>query len=95
MTEYTIPPNFFSNSIRDIKYENDGSVATKGAMTLPADFYAGDAMLLAPAANGGWVVSLRNGKPGYAGTMLGAFTCTADMIAALDAMLKEKDRTDD
>ena len=45
-----------------------------------------DTLVLAPAKNGGWIVTA-NGSFGAIGEAIGAFTNAADMIAALSAAL--------
>ncbi len=43
-------------------------------------------LVLDPADNGGWVVSERTQTMGLNGRVIGAFTTTRDMLAALQAL---------
>lgn len=46
-----------------------------------------DTLVLEPVANEGWIVTIRSKKPGMTGECVGAFSNTADMLAALNAAL--------
>ena len=44
-----------------------------------------DTLILAPAKNGGWVVSVSSGSMGAMNETIGAFTNAKDMMAALNS----------